>query len=83
MEDIPPTVLRLENPLPQLHFAAHPTADRLMSPQQLPKGPVVNCPGCKTTMRQIGLSPAVGGLTTATFRCDACGTETKREFKAD
>jgi len=54
-----------------------------MNPQQMPKGPVVTCPGCKTTMRQIGLSPAASGLTTATFRCDACGTETKREFKAD
>ena len=54
-----------------------------MSPQQLPKGAVVTCPGCKTTMRQIGLSPTTSGLTTATFRCDACGTETKREFKVD
>jgi hypothetical protein len=83
MEDIPPAVLSLENPLRLFHFAAYSTADRLMNPQQMPKGPVVTCPGCKTTMRQIGLSPAASGLTTATFRCDACGTETKREFKAD
>jgi hypothetical protein len=33
-------------------------------------------------MRLILLDHAVGDLSTATFRCEKCGTETRREFKA-
>ena len=44
--------------------------------------PVVLCPGCKIAMRLILLDHAVGDLSTATFRCEKCGTETRREFKA-
>jgi C4-type Zn-finger protein len=46
------------------------------------KGPVVTCPGCRTEMRLVYQTPAVGGLNTATFQCEGCGMETKREFKA-
>ena len=42
--------------------------------------PTVLCPGCKKPMLLTLLEPASGVLETATFRCDQCGTETKREF---
>ena len=42
--------------------------------------PTVLCPGCNKAMRLTLLEPASGVLETATFRCDQCGTETKREF---
>ena len=42
--------------------------------------PVVMCPGCKKAMRLRLLEPASGNLETATFYCEQCGTETKREF---
>ena len=45
--------------------------------------PVVMCPGCKKAMRLRLLEPASGNLETATFYCEQCGTETKREFVRD
>ena len=45
--------------------------------------PVVMCPGCKKAMRLRLLEPASGNLETATFYCEQCGTETKREFVWD
>ena len=45
--------------------------------------PVVMCPGCKKAMRLRLLEPASGNLETATFHCEQCGTETKREFVRD
>lgn len=45
--------------------------------------PVVICPGCKKPMRLRLLEPASGTLETATYRCEQCGTETKREFVRD
>jgi uncharacterized protein YbaR (Trm112 family) len=45
--------------------------------------PVVMCPGCKTAMRLRLLEPAGGELETATFYCEQCGTESKREFVRD
>lgn len=45
--------------------------------------PIVMCPGCKKPMRLKLLEPASGALETATFHCEQCGTETKREFVRD
>jgi hypothetical protein len=45
--------------------------------------PVVMCPGCKKAMLLRLLEPASGNLETATFYCEQCGTETKREFVRD
>ena len=45
--------------------------------------PGVMCPGCNKPMRLKLLEPASGPLETATFHCDQCGTETKREFVRD
>ena len=42
--------------------------------------PTVICPGCNIAMRLVLLEPAGGSLDTATYRCERCGTETKREF---
>ena len=42
--------------------------------------PCVMCPGCEKPMRLRLLEPASGMLETATFHCEQCGTETKREF---
>jgi hypothetical protein len=47
------------------------------------KIPVVMCPGCRKPMRLKLLVPASGSLETATFLCEQCGTETKREFVRD
>jgi len=43
-------------------------------------GPTVICPGCKIPMRLILLEPAGPRLETATFKCEQCALETKREM---
>jgi hypothetical protein len=45
--------------------------------------PIVECPGCKTPMRLMTMDHASGSLSVATYRCETCGTETKRHFKSD
>jgi hypothetical protein len=45
--------------------------------------PVVLCPGCKLPMTLQRSEPATEGLQTATYKCERCGTETKREFKRE
>jgi hypothetical protein len=45
--------------------------------------PIVTCPGCKKPMQLRLLQPASGILETATYHCEQCGTETKREFVRD
>jgi hypothetical protein len=47
--------------------------------------PVVMCPGCNVSMALKDLQPLLfsSDLYTAVYRCEQCGTETKREFKRD
>ena len=46
--------------------------------------PVVTCPGCAVPMTLRQLEPqASADRYTATFQCDRCFTETKRELKAN
>ena len=43
--------------------------------------PDVMCPGCLKPMRLIATEPArLQGLETATFHCDQCRADTKREI---
>jgi hypothetical protein len=43
--------------------------------------PEVMCPGCQVLMRLISSEPSAPNLHTATYKCERCGTETKRDFK--
>ena len=46
--------------------------------------PKVQCPGCAIPMKLMDLQPIMfitSQLSRATYRCEHCGTETKREFK--
>ena len=57
-----------------------------MSSSQEPSGrgpPVVLCPGCNVPMTLQSSEPTTDTLQTATFKCERCGTETKRDFKHD
>jgi DNA-directed RNA polymerase subunit RPC12/RpoP len=47
--------------------------------------PSVECPGCKIAMKLKDLRPVMFAprLYTGTYRCERCGTETKREFRND
>jgi hypothetical protein len=47
--------------------------------------PNVECPGCKIAMKLKDLRPVMFArrLYTGTYRCERCGTETKREFRSD
>ena len=46
--------------------------------------PKVMCPGCLREMRLTTAEPSVvAGLQSATFHCDECGADTKREIKLD
>jgi hypothetical protein len=43
--------------------------------------PDVVCPGCLKLMRLIAKEPSrLQGRETATFHCDECGADTKREI---
>jgi hypothetical protein len=45
--------------------------------------PKVQCPGCAIPMQLMDLQPIMftSQLYRGTYRCERCGTETKREFK--
>jgi hypothetical protein len=43
--------------------------------------PEVACPGCQVPMRFISSEPSAPNLHTATYKCERCGTETKRDFR--
>jgi hypothetical protein len=45
--------------------------------------PKVQCPGCVIPMTLMDLQPIMftSQLYRGTYRCERCGTETKREFK--
>ncbi len=46
--------------------------------------PKVMCPGCLREMHLTAAQPSiVPGLQSATFHCDECGADTKREIKID